>query len=288
MPAEFRRAIIAAHPQLAGSAFSVAGRGWHSLAVDVDDRTIFKFPEGDEAESALLREARLLAAVRPLVTMPVPDMKIHRGPPLFSMHGKLPGRTLEPSEYAGLSEAARARLADDLALFFAELHSISPAVMRAAGAEPVGWWDTGKDTLAAVWPLLPPELRAEAEAAIEAYHELGPDPLGEVNGFFDAHGWNMAFDHDAMRLSGIFDFADSGFGPPHREFVQVSLIDPDLARRSMAAYEARTGKELDPRRVFLLAATMRLSELAGAADIGQSVPMILDLAVGWLRQRTIR
>lgn len=98
----------------------------------------------------------------------------------------------------------------------------------------------------------------------------------------------MAFDHDRGRLTGIFDFADSGFGPPHREFVQVSLIDPDLALRSMRAYEARTGNGLDPRRVFLLAAAMRLSELAGAAETGENVPMILNLAIGWLRQHAIR
>jgi aminoglycoside phosphotransferase (APT) family kinase protein len=287
VPEDCRHAILAAYPHLAGSVFSVAGKGWHSLAVEAGG-LIFKFPEGEEAESALLREAKLLAAVRPLVTMPVPDMTVHPGPPLFSKHGKLPGRTLEPSDYPSLDDAARERLADDLALFFAGLHAIDPSVMRAAGAEPVGWWDTRDDTLAPAWPLLPPDLRAEAEAAIRDYHALGPDPLGEVYGFFDAHGWNMAFDHDAMRLRGIFDFADSGFGPPHREFVQVSLIDPDLARRSMRAYEVRTGKALEPRRVFLLAAAMRLSELAGAVETGKNVPMILDFVTGWLRQQAVR
>ncbi|MBZ9865620.1 aminoglycoside phosphotransferase family protein [Mesorhizobium sp. CA15] len=285
---ECRHAIIAAHPHLAGATFAIAGRGWHSLAVEVDGRLIFKFPQGEVAEAALLREARLLGAVRPFVMTPVPDMTIHSGPPLFSMHGKLSGRTLEPADYAKLGDTARARLAEDLALFFAELHAIDSSVMRAAGAEPVGWWDMQEDTLAPIWPLLPPELRRDAEAAIKEYHELGPDPLGEVYGFFDAHGWNMAFDHDRMRLTGIFDFADSGFGPPHREFVQVSLIDPDLALRSIRAYEARTGNLLDPRRVFLLAASMRLSELAGAVETGENVPMILDFAVDWLRQQAIR
>jgi hypothetical protein len=209
VPEDCRHAILAAYPHLSGSVFTVAGKGWHSLAVEADG-LIFKFPEGDEAESALLREAKLLAAVRPLVTVAVPDMIIHPGPPMFSMHRKLPGRTLEPSDYPSLDDAARERLADDLALFFAELHAIEPSVMRAAGAEPVGWWDTRDDTLAPAWSVLPPQLRPEAEAAIRDYHVLGPDPLGEVYGFFDAHGWNMAFDRDAMRLRGIFDFADSG------------------------------------------------------------------------------
>ena len=44
---------------------------------------------------------------------------------------------------------------------------------------------------------------------------MPPDPLGTVYGFFDGHGWNMAFDHARGRLNGIFDFGDSGFGPLH-------------------------------------------------------------------------
>jgi hypothetical protein len=110
--------------------FTVAGRGWHSIAVDVGGRFIAKFPEGAEAEEALRREASLLSAVRPRLTMAVPDMTIHEGPPLFSLHGKLPGGTLDGEGYARLDEEARRRLADDVALFLAELHAIEPAVMR--------------------------------------------------------------------------------------------------------------------------------------------------------------
>jgi len=288
VPENFRRAIVTALPQLAQATFTVAGRGWHSLAVEADGRLILKFPEGEEAEAALLREARLLAAVRPLVRMPVPDMSIESGPPLFSVHAKLPGTMLEPADYPRLSEAGRVRLAEDIADFLADVHAIDAERMRKAGAEPIGIWDARDTTLAPVWPLLPDDLRRAAQAAIAAYRDLGPDPLGDVYGFFDAHGWNMAFDHAAGRLNGIFDFADSGFGPVHREFVQVSLISPDLAARTMRAYTVRTGRRLDPRRVFLLAAAMRLSELAGAAETGQHVEAMLDNVLGWFRQRDVR
>jgi Ser/Thr protein kinase RdoA (MazF antagonist) len=199
--------------------FTIAGRGWHSLAVDVGGRFIAKFPEGEEAEEALRREASLLAAVRPRLSMAVPDMAIHEGPPLFSLHPKLPGETLERDGYRRLDSDTRRWLADDIALFLAELHAIDPQTMRIAGALPVGWWDTSDATLAPAWPMLPEHLRKPAQVAIAEYRALPPDPLGEVYGFFDAHGWNMAFDHRKGRLKGIFDFADSGFGPPHREFV---------------------------------------------------------------------
>ena len=225
-------------PPFASMSFTIAGRGWHSLAVDIGGHFIAKFPEGEEAEEALRREAPLLAAVRPRLSMAVPDMTIHEGPPLFSLHPKLPGATLERDGYRRLDDDARRRLADDIALFLAELHAIDPQIMRTAGALPVGWWDTGdgnaRASLAAVagasW-----QAGAQRDRRLPGFRH---DPLGEVYGFFDAHGWNMAFDHREGRLKGIFDFADLGFGPPHREFVQYrssirSLLHapPALTRR---------------------------------------------------------
>lgn len=283
-----RRAILSAYPELADATFSVAGKGWHSLAVDAGGRLIFKFPEGGEAEAALRREVLLLAAAGPHLTLPVPRMTLHEGPPLFSAHDKLPGGTLERDAYRRLPDAAKDRLADDLAIFFAELHALDPAVMRDAGALPVGAWDTGDETLAPVWPLLPPDCVAQARAALDAYRALGPDPLGERYGFFDAHGWNMAFDAGRQRLNGIFDFADSGFGPVHREFAPVSLIDPDLTARTAAAYERGTGNRLDRRRIFLLTAAMRLSELAGEIAARGNVEWVRDLVIDWFSQTAVR
>lgn len=288
MPEPYRAAIVAAHPAFQDLPLTVAGRGWHSLAVDIGGRYIAKFPEGEEAERALRREASILGVVRPRVAMAVPDMTLHEGPPLFSLHPKLPGGTLECDGYARLDEHARRALAGDLARFFAELHAIDPEIMRAAGALPAGAWDTDDATLAPVLPLLPEPVRDAARAVIAEYRALPPDPLGEVYGFFDAHGWNMAFGHAQARLNGIFDFADSGFGPPHREFVQVSLVDPDLAARAADAYAAMTGRALDRRRIFLLTAALRLSELAGAVATGEHVDLIRGHALDWFEQRSLR
>ena len=214
-------------------------------------------------------------------------MTLHAGPPLFSVHDKLPGETLERAAYLRLGRKARDRLADDLALFFAELHALDPAAMREAGALPVGVWDTGEETLAPAWAPLPPDCAARARAALDAYRALGPDPLGERYGFFDAHGWNMAFDPARQRLDGIFDFADSGVAPVHREFAPVSLIDPDLTARTIRAYERLTGRLIDRRRVFLLTAAMRLSELAGEIETRGNVEWVTGLAVEWFSQDAV-
>src|SRR5688572_4870667 len=115
----FRIAISRAFPGLSGSTFRLLPEGWHSTAVDVDDRLIVKFPRHEEAAKALVREAGLLALVRPAVSMPVSDLTLHPGPPLFSRHGKLKGEHLSTAQYDRLPEQARRQLAGRMALFYA-------------------------------------------------------------------------------------------------------------------------------------------------------------------------
>lgn len=226
----------------------------------------------------------MLAIVRLAVSIPVPDMTMHEGPPPFSAHAKLRGGTMPAERYATLSEPARARLGEALGRFFAELHSIDRAAIAAAGAMPVEVWRTDDAALSFAWPELPATAVEPARLALRDYGALPPDPLGEVYGFFDAHGWNMAYDGWEDRLSGIFDFADSGFGPPHREFVQLSLIDPELTVRSITVYERLTGRAIDRRRVFLLIAAQRLSEFAGMVETGGDVAGWRDHVAGWFDQ----
>lgn len=76
------------------------------------------------------------------------------------------------------------------------------------------------------------------------YAKLPADPLGSIFGFFDGHGWNMAFDSEAGRLNGVYDFADAGIGPLHQEFIYSAFIDADLTERIVAAYERFSGRRL--------------------------------------------
>lgn len=278
----FRAAITAVFPELANASFRLLAPGWHSAALDVDGRLIFKFPRGEAAERALVREASLLAVIRPAVTMPVPSLTLHPGPPLFSRHEKLQGEHLLTARYERLPERARRRLAEQMALFYAELHGLDPSDMEAAGARPVEAWLSPEEILGKAWPALPPALRPVAERAVSAWQVLPPDPHGTAYGFFDGHGWNMAFDPAREQLNGIYDFADSGFGPVHQEFIYSNFISPDLTRRIVAGYEALTGRALDRRRIALLTGVHRLSELAALADDPAHVPAMIDCFKRWV------
>ncbi|MDX3925545.1 MAG: aminoglycoside phosphotransferase family protein [Shinella sp.] len=282
---KYRGIIVGRFAQLAGSRFSMMAQGWHSKAVEVDGRLVFKFPVNAVAEEALRREAALLAVIRPAVTICVPQLTLHEGPPLFSRHEKIEGEHLVGAQYETLPQDARQDLAERLALFYAELHALNAGVMKAAGARPVEPWLEPQAVLERALPVLPPDLGAYGEETVRAWRNLPPDPHGETYGFFDGHGWNMAFDHRKRRLNGIYDFADSGFGPLHQEFVYSNFISPDLTARIVSRYETITGRTLDRRRIDILTGAHRLSELAALADDPAHAPAMVRHVADWVAAR---
>lgn len=276
-----RPVVLRRFPELAAASFRLLTAGWDCVAVEVDRRLIVKFPRREELERGLVREAALLARVRPAVSLPVPDIRLEPGPPLFTWHPMLPGEHLLPAQYAQLPAAARERLAADLALLFAELHRLDPTRMRAAGAGPIKPWPAPEEILRRAWPCLPAELRPFASRTIAEWQELPADPHGTTFGFFDGHGWNMAFDHAAQRLNGAYDFGDAGFGPLHQELVYPGLSARGLPPLIAAEYDRLTGRSLDLRRVDLLGGVLRLTELAEQADHPTLGPAMLRNVAEW-------
>lgn len=280
--APYRDAVIRAFPDLAGATFRPLTMGWQSLALDVDDRLIFKFPRNQEAEQALRREARILATVRPHLTMPVPDLELFEKPMLFSRHDKIPGEHLLHDQYEKLTVEACERLAETLARFHAELHALAPETMRRAGATAIKPWLSLAEIRAKALPLVPTEHRALCQRTLDLYGALAPDPLGTTYGFFDGHGWNMAFDHARQQLNGVYDFADSGFGPMHQDFIYSTFVSFDLTRRIIDRYTRMTGRTIDKERVALLTGVHRLSELAELAEDSRHVTMARDNVAFWV------
>lgn len=278
---DYRSIIIRSFPELCGSTFSIVKQGWHSVAVDVDDRLIFKFPKNDIARAALLKEAAVLQIVRPAVRLPVPLLTIHEGPPHFSRHEKLKGGYLLPEVYEKLDEQARARLGTALGSFYRDLHALDRTLLVSRGATQIEPWQSLEAIRRKAVPLLPLELRSWATAAIKAFEQLSPDPYGLTYGFFDGHGWNMAFDATHGTLNGIYDFADSGIGPIHQEFIYANFIAPNLTRRIIAAYEDASGRQIDRWRVEILTAVHRLSELAELAEDPDHVPTMIGHVAEW-------
>lgn len=277
----YRDTIERAFPDLRGARMSLRTEGWDSVGVDVNDRLIFKFPRDEDAERALVREHAILSIVRPAISMRTPDLSLHQGSPLFSRHEKIPGDHLVTADYRRLDDAQRRRIGETLGRFYAELHAIDQK--RFADLPPVQFdpEPTLERVLAGLDPVLPFDLRDFAGQAIAEWRALPPDPHGQIFGFFDGHGWNMAFDHTAGVLNGVYDFADARFGPLQQEFVYSNFVSRDLTARIIDAYETISGRNIDRGRVELLTSIQFIAEVSGWEERPHLLPKMIDTLRTW-------
>jgi hypothetical protein len=255
-------AIAAVRPDLAGQPMLLHAEGWDSDAVEAGG-AVFKFPKRPQAGPRLRREARLLALIGPRVPVAVPAMRLHETPVLFSEHEKIAGEMIDTPQYEVLTAAQRDAMAARLAGFYAALHAIPVAEAVAAGAEPNPGWPPAASIMVLAEAHLPRPLHDFARRVLAAYDALPADDT--VLGYYDGHGWNMAFDHTRGVLNGLYDFADAGLGARHKDFACANFISADLTERLMAAYQRLTGLAVDRRAVALHTAVQRLAELGAEA-----------------------
>ena len=282
---ELRDTIVAVLPEFADSTLTILNAGWDSVGVDVDGAWIFKFPRHPEAEARLRKEARILAMVRAHAELPVPDLVLFEAPKLFSRHRKLPGGFLEPADYLPLSEKQRDAVAEKMAGLYAALHSIPMAEVRAAGAVQIDKWMAPADA-ARCAPHLPPALLPFLAPTLDAFTaELARQHGEMIYGYFDGHGWNMAFDKATGVLNGVYDFADSGFGPRHQDLSYSNWISRDLTGRIIDRYERMTGMAIERERLMLYSQMLRFVEFAEAAPDRDDVADRLAAIESWFAER---
>lgn len=263
----YRQKILNVRPDFSVADFKLLTEGWDCIAISVNDRFIFRFPRRTEISLYLKHEADLLDAIRPYVAMPIPNLRLYRdGDDVFTLHEKIIGDHLLEEDYNALSDDKRQHVADKLAAFYAALHGINIGTLPKHVAAPIwGWYDAAELREKAL-PLLSAFSRKIAEKILDAFGALPPDPYGDVFGYFDAHGWNMAFDTKQGVLNGIYDFAGSGVGALHREFVLPSLISYDLVERTVMRYETLTRRCIDRRRLTVMTGNHRLGDIAARPD----------------------
>lgn len=259
--ARFRALVIGTLPQFAGGNFVTLTGGWDSVALECDG-WIFKFARHAEAEARLRREVALLAFLKPRVTMPLPQMVLHEGPVPFSQHLKLAGSSLETEQYLALDEGRRNALAMRMAQLYADLHALPLNRMQAVGAVGVDPWMPPEAIIAGAEAKLPRGYKGFLMRTMAAYRKLSIAGDELIYGYFDGHGWNMAFDHQTGLLNGVFDFADSGFGSRHRDLSYSNWISADLTLRIIERYGELARVKVNRELVMLYSSALRLSELA--------------------------
>lgn len=259
--ARYRALVISTLPQFVGGHFTTLTDGMDSVALECDG-WVFKFPRNPSAEARLRREVSLLQFLKPRITMTVPQIVLHEGQVPFSQHFKIPGSALEAADYARLDDYRRDALALRMAQLYSELHALPLSRMQQVGAVGVDPWMSPQEIIEGAGPKLPRGYKGFLERTVAAYRKLSIAGNELVYGYFDGHGWNMAFDHQTGLLNGVFDFADSGFGSRHRDLSYSNFISADLTLRIIARYEELAHVSVDRDKVMLYSSALRLAELA--------------------------
>ena len=277
-------AIVAAHPALHAEAFTVLTHSWDSIAIALGPMT-FKFPQSEPAAASLRREVALLRVIRPRLSVPVPDMALFEGPPVFSAHPTLPGDHLPPDAYAALPEAAKARLGVDARQVLRATCTASPTDLDASRRRPArAGGGPNPDVLLDTRCSRRCPNRCAPAPAMSSGSMPPSAPIRWVRPAVTSTGtagtWPSTSPGNA--LPELYDFADAGIGPVHREFVYPGFIARDLVLRIVAAYAAETGRRPDQRRIDILTAALRLSELAGATGNPDHLGDMRRNAVEWL------
>jgi len=181
---------------------------------------IVRIPRHDEARRDLAREADVLAALAPMLPVPVPTPELRTvGAHVVAVHRKLPGQPLHSLD--GMDEAQKQDLARDLALFLRALHALPGDFLPdAASTDPMAEWrDLLSQVEAKALPLLPAAVGNSIRDSFIRFLGRAPDaPRTITHGDFGTG--NILIDNG--KVSGVIDFAGCGVGDPAYDLASLS------------------------------------------------------------------
>lgn len=223
--AELAAVVRESYPELEIAGLRlIEGDGQYNELLVVNESLIFRFPRYAPGVKTLQREIAFLGRIQGRTTLPVPD------PEYLSHNGATPGRAfmgyrMIPGEplwrerlQAIEDEETLQRLADQLALFLKELHSIPVGDAVAdfpVEDRPEEWAQLHAEFRRHLYPHMRPDAREQMTRAFERF--LGAPQLHDYD-LALRHGdfgfGNILYDPESRSIGGIIDFGYAGLGDP--------------------------------------------------------------------------
>jgi aminoglycoside 2''-phosphotransferase len=214
-------------PKLAIATAHLNQDGLVNDVVIVNDQLVFRFPKTDWARQALQHETKILTLVRRYLTLPVPIFEEQSDD--FVMYRLLPGRALHQADILRQDERTQDRLAEQLATFLQQLHTIpAPAIEQAgitlsnADRSRQDWINLFQEAERELFPLLMSHARAWVTELFRPILD-GSLPLNDtpvlIHG--DLGPYHILYDDHPPHLTGVIDFGTGGLGDPADDFANV-------------------------------------------------------------------
>jgi aminoglycoside 2''-phosphotransferase len=215
-----RQRVLQIIPDLRISSVRPGDDGLVHDVLIVNEELVFRFAREETGRRALEREARLLALVRPRVSLPVPEVIQHQ--PDCIVYRFIPGVPLDRRRLLAQDAVTRKVLLEQLGTFLHQLHSLpgesGEAVSGPADTSP-GMQDEYQELYQALERELLPLMMVWARDWVrELFRPALDGDLDLTYAPAVIHGdltpYHLCFDPGSRRLSGVIDFGNAGPGDP--------------------------------------------------------------------------
>lgn len=239
--------------------------GMVNVSVIVNRARVFRFPRAERGVELLRNEMRVLDLVRSYVDIPVPDWD-YRTDEMIS-YPFIAGYPLLTDDLLRMSEAEKEAIAETLATFLRQMHSIPMREVQAANIQRSDTVRTVDDWLhfydevqEHLFPLMWEDGREWVRrhfAPLLADHALMDHEPCFMNG--DLATYHLLFDRQTNQFSGVIDFGTAGVGDPAADFCTIINQYGESFLRRMSRTYPEIGQHIDRARFW--AGTMELQWL---------------------------
>ena len=258
----------------------------------VNQSRIFRFPKNAWAREMQQLEVKMLAALRPFLTLPIPHYDYVSDD--MAAYTMIPGVPLQRFTILRQDEAIQDRLAEQLAEFMWQLHHVPGEI--TADFPPSDtvrtherWLELYEETTHEAFALL---MGFAQEWVEQHFAPLLADPTFMdyepvlMNG--DLSPYHLLYDPQKRRLSGIIDFGTVGLGDRAADFACIIDAYGESFLRRIGKFYPGIGEHIERARFW--AGTLELQWLLGglrsddnswfAVHIGRARD-VLPVGSGW-------
>ena len=224
------------------------GEGWGSTAFAIDDK-IIRVPRGENSYDGYKKEEELLKFLKNKISFEIPEIKIEYEPFFYSTHKKIEGLKWDITSFNLLNEREKDLFCEDIALFFAEIHSIDLNELQKEG----NLKNYSKKNENFSYREVEESLKNNfTEIEIQKFYELYLK-IKKTNDYAlihcDFYGGNSLIDEN-HRLKGVFDFGNSTVDDRTLDFLSLFYEDYfDLLDKVIKSYEINTNSRIDKNKI---------------------------------------
>jgi aminoglycoside 2''-phosphotransferase len=224
---DFIKHIQHTFPDLDIQNIQINREGMANVVVIVNQARVFRFPRDPWGVELLRHEAKALDLVRRYVDLPVPDWD-YRSDEMVS-YPLISGEALLTDDVLRMSEQKKDALAETLAVFLKQVHSIPMAeieeakIHRAASARSKDdWLQLYQDVQETLFPLMWADGRAWVKRHFARLLENPTFMIYEPHFVIgDLATYHLLLNPKTKSLNGVIDFGTAGIGDPADDFALI-------------------------------------------------------------------